>query len=257
MNNRILDISALLLSALVARASTPERELSVWFPAPEMDIMEFDTIMPFPVKVRLFEQPDRHWLEQLTEQDYRDIAAEMGVEVAAIKAVVDIETGNVHRGFSDDGRALINFDQSIYRQRLARSGLSINRARAEAPEAFGNLNISKYGSRQAAQWARLESAMAFDEDTALESAFWGMFQVGGFNWKECGCNSVREYVDLIGRSERDQLELFARFCRSRNLIRFIRAKDWEGFALRYNGNGYKKMNYHTKMAAAYRKYSRK
>lgn len=228
----------------------------------QVDTLEFfrgfepDTVYPFPVKVRLSEQSLRHWLQDLTEEDYKEVADELGVEVAAIKAVVDIETGGKHHGFNDDGSVLINFDLTIYRQRLSRCGLSISSACASAPEAFQSPNVRKYGTRQKAQWARLEAARKFDSDTANEGVFWGMFQIGGFNWKLCGCDSVDEFVELMSRSERDQLELFARFCNSRNLTRFIRAKDWDGFALRYNGPGYKSQGYDSKMAAAYKRFKK-
>ena len=53
----------------------------------------------------------------LTEEDYRQVAEELGVEVAAIKAVVDIEAGPQHKGFWQPGKPLINFDLSMYRCR--------------------------------------------------------------------------------------------------------------------------------------------
>ena len=44
-------------------------------------------------------------------------------------------------------------------------------------------------------------------------------------------------------SEREQLELFAAFVRARKLDVYLRKRDWAGFALRYNGPGYKKHRY--------------
>lgn len=192
--------------------------------------------------------------DKLTEKDYVEVAAELGVEVPAIKAVVDIETGRTHQGFWKKGKALINFDISIYRQYARRHGVDLNKARKAYPIIFNKPNIKKYGSQQAAQYARLDAAIKINRDLALESCFWGMFQVGGFNWKLCGCRSVDEFCQLINTSERDQLELFAAFCKSRDLVKYIKSKDWANFALRYNGAGYKKLSYDTKMAAAYRKF---
>ncbi len=37
----------------------------------------------------------------LTENDYREVAKELGVETAVIKAVVDVEAGTAHKGFCD------------------------------------------------------------------------------------------------------------------------------------------------------------
>lgn len=193
---------------------------------------------------------------RLTEQDYREVAAELGIEVAAIKAIVDIETGKKHLGFWKKGKAIINFDVAIYRAYAPKHGVNIAQARKSHPIIFQRPNIKKYGSQQAAQYARLDAAIEIDRASALESCFWGMFQLGGFNWKLCGCKSVEEFVELMNTSERAQLELFATFCKSRNLVRFILKKDWAGFSLRYNGPGYKKYKYDTRMATLYEKFKK-
>ena len=88
----------------------------------------------------------------------------------------------------------------------------------------------------------------------MESCFWGMFQIGGFNWRKCGCDNIEEFVALMSRSERDQLELFARFIESNGLVEPIRQHQWLKFALRYNGPKAKARGYHTRLASAYRKY---
>lgn len=199
---------------------------------------------------------DDSW-DHLTEKDYVEVAAELGVEVPAIKAVVDIETGRTHKGFWKKGKAIINFDLSIYRQYARRHGVDLNKARKQYPIIFNKPNVKKYGSKQAAQYARLDAALKINRNLALESCFWGMFQLGGFNWKLCGCRSVEEFCDRINTSEREQLELFAAYCRSRGLVKYIKSKDWANFSLRYNGPGYKKRGYHKKMAAAYQKFKGK
>ncbi len=153
--------------------------------------------------------------DRLTDDDYAEVAAELDVEVAAIKAVVDIETGSRHLGFWKKGKAIINFDLSIYRTYAPRHNVNLSDARKRQPLIFRSPDVKKYGSTQAAQYARLEAAIEIDRESALESCFWGMFQIGGFNWKLCGCESVDEFCALMNRSERDQLKLFAAFCRAR------------------------------------------
>ena len=49
---------------------------------------------------------------RLSERDYAEVAEELGVETAAIKAVVDIEAGKGHKGFWSEGKPIINFDLS-------------------------------------------------------------------------------------------------------------------------------------------------
>lgn len=191
----------------------------------------------------------------LTEEDYREVAEELGVEIAAIKAVVEIEAGPMQRGFWAPGKPLINFDATMYRQFAPRYGVSLKQARKSRPEIFARPDVRRHGSAQAGQQARLESAMELDPTSARLSTFWGMFQIGGFNWKKCGTESVGDFVDRMSRSERDQLELFAAFIRNNGMLEAIRKKQWLKFALIYNGPKAKARGYHTRLAKAYKKHS--
>lgn len=188
----------------------------------------------------------------LRPEDYDEIAKELGIETAAIRAVVEIETGRLQKGFNADGSAIINFDLPVFRRAAARRG--INLSRHSNSVALKPVNIAKYGSQQAAQHARLEAAMAIDSVAAVESTFWGMFQIGGFNWKLCGTASREEFVARMKRSEYDQLSLFANYIRNTGLLTHLRNKNWAAFARAYNGPSYASRGYHTRMAAAYRKY---
>lgn len=210
----------------------------------------------------LGEEGDTIWLSiepakrhgKLTEQDFTEFAQEYGVEVAAIKAVVEIEAGKSHTGFWADNKPLINFDLSMFRRMAAKNKVTLAQAAKNYPVIFSRPNISKYGSQQAAQQARLDAARLVDDLSAIEGTFWGMFQIGGFNWKKCGVDSPDEFVALMSRSERDQLELFGAFIKQTGLLKHLRDKNWSAFARGYNGAGYAKRGYHTKMAKAYAKY---
>lgn len=193
---------------------------------------------------------------RLTEQDYKEVAAELGVEVATIKAVVEIETGTRHEGFWKAGKPVINFDLAVFKKMAAKNKVSLVQAQKKYPVIFAKPNIKKYGSQQAAQQARLDAAMKVSELTAIEGTFWGMFQIGGFNWKKCGTSSPQEFVKLMSRSERDQLELFAKFIKSTGLQKYLQTKNWAAFAKAYNGTSYAKYGYHTRLANAYKKFSK-
>lgn len=245
----------LLLSA--SAASSQELIHIDYLPSEcRLDSLLLDTAMHEPYG--FLRRPDDYAYrpDRLNDDDYREIAEKMDVEIAAIKAVVDIEAGSEHNGFWAPGKPLINFDLSIYNKIAPRHGVNLGKARKTAPEIFSAPNRNKYGSYQAAQQARLDAAIGIDEESALESAFWGMFQIGGFNYRRCGIDSVQEFVAKMSHSERDQLELFAEFCNRNDLTKYIRNKDWAGFSRRYNGPGYKSRRYDSRMAAAYRKYSR-
>ena len=192
----------------------------------------------------------------LTEQDYEEVARELGVETAAIKAVVDIEAGKQHQGFSAPGKPLINFDLSMFRQQARRNGVNLSPYTRSHSVVFSRPDSRRYGSQQNAQHERLKAAMTIDRKSAVQGTFWGMFQIGGFNWKLCGCNSIDEFVKKMSRSERDQLELFAAFIKSIGLDSALREKNWAKFARRYNGASYASRGYHTRMANAYARHKK-
>lgn len=193
----------------------------------------------------------------LTEQDFIEVAEELGVEVAAIKAVVDIEAGKTHQGFWTEGKPLINFDLSMFRRMAAKNRVSLSRYIKSHSVVFARPNSRRYGSQQAAQQARLDAARTIHDLSAIEGTFWGMFQIGGFNWKKCGASSPDEFVRLMSRSERDQLELFANFVRNTGLLQPLKAKNWSAFARGYNGNSYAARGYHNRLAAAYARHKKK
>ncbi len=192
----------------------------------------------------------------LTDADFYEIADSLGVEAAAIKAVVEIEAGRTRAGFHDDGHPLVNFDPGLFRRAAARRGVPLDARSADYPQVFAPLNIRRYGSQQAAQRVRLDGAMAIDSVAAIEATFWGMFQIGGFNWKLAGAENHKDFVRRVSRSEYDQLILFANFIRNTGLLKHLRSKNWSAFAKLYNGPGYAARGYHTRMAAAYRRYKR-
>lgn len=192
---------------------------------------------------------------RLTEADYEEVAQMLDVDVAAIKAVVDIETGRRHEGFWAPGKPLINFDLTMYCRFAPRCGVSLTKARKAHPEIFRRPDARRYGSYQAAQQARLDAACDVDTVSAYQSTFWGMFQIGGFNWRKCGCESVQQFVELMSRSERSQLELFARFIENSGMVDAVRRHNWLQFALKYNGPKARSRGYHKRLAASYKRHS--
>lgn len=192
---------------------------------------------------------------RLSDADYQSVADSLGVSVACIKAVVEIETGNCGQGFGPDSMPIINFDVNMFRKYAGLRGIKPARYHESHPVVFGKPDVRRYGSLQAAQYARLNAAMDIDSVAAMEGTFWGMFQIGGFNWRLCGCDSVQQFVDRMSHSERAQLELFAAYVKARRLDRFLVRHDWAAFALRYNGPGFRKMNYDVRLAAAFRRYN--
>lgn len=182
----------------------------------------------------------------LTETDFRIVAEELGVEAAVIKAVVSIEAGAQMKGFWAPGVPVINFDRTMY-LKYRNKVPSTSGAKGETvPEG-----LTGYARQE---WTQLINARKNNAQGANMGTFWGMFQIGGFNYRLCGCGSVDEMVRLMSYSELEQLELFAAFIRNAGMLDDLRAKNWAKFARKYNGASYARRGYHTKMAAAYRKF---
>ncbi len=199
---------------------------------------------------------DHETIHRLTEEDYRAVAEELGVDVATIKAVVEIEAGSTHEGFYKPGLPLINFDMTMFRRFAAQNGINLSKYNKSHAVVFSRPNAARYGSTQGGQQARLKAARTIDEATAIQGCFWGMFQIGGFNWKKTGCSSIQEFVERMSTSEREQLELFAQFITNTGMLKHLRNKNWAAFARMYNGASYARRGYHTRLAASYAKHNK-
>jgi hypothetical protein len=200
--------------------------------------------------------PAKDGVQRLTDSDYRRAAEELGIEVAAMKAVVAVEAGASHRGFYEPGKPILNFDLAMFKRGARQRNINLTPHIHKHAEVFSHPNTARYGSYQAAQYRRLDGALAIDSVCAMENSFWGMFQIGGFNWKKCGTASVQEFVKRMSTSEHEQLELFVAFVKAQGLDKYLQKKDWQSFARIYNGPGYAKRRYHSRLAHAYAKYKK-
>ena len=185
--------------------------------------------------------PNRY--KHLTDADFEKVAAELGVETAAIKAVVSIEAGAAMKGFWAPGVPVINFDRTMYKKYAPKAASRAGAKGETVPKGLSGYALS--------EWTQLINARKTNAQGANMGTFWGMFQIGGFNYKVCGCESVDEFVRLMSYSELEQLELFAAFLRNTGYVNELRALNWAGFARKYNGPSYARRGYHTKMAKAY------
>ncbi len=184
----------------------------------------------------------------LSGDDITVIAGYLGCEVAAVRAVLTVESAG--KGFSPDGRPIIRNEPHILYREL--SGALRDRAVAEGLAA-AKAGMVAVSSGQAARYAWLGQASLIDETAALRSCSWGMAQIMGFNHEACGFDTVQDFVAAMRRSEGAQLYAMARFMVSQGLQKHLAAKNWAGFAKGYNGAGYRANKYDEKLAAAYDK----
>ncbi len=186
---------------------------------------------------------------QLSDGDVTTIAGYLGCHVAAVRAVLAVESAGA--GFGPDGRPLILNEPHIFYREL-KAGAKRDRAVANGL-AYAAWKTKPYPKTQAARYAWLEQAMGIDETAALRSCSYGLGQCMGFNHKLCGFATVQAFVDAMTYSEGAQLYAMARFIVSNKLQVHLRTHNWAAFARGYNGAGYKANRYDEKLAAAYAK----
>lgn len=182
----------------------------------------------------------------LTDADYADAAKSLDIEVAMIKAVAEVESP---RGpFDGMGRPEILYERHYFHR------LTGGKYDKEQPD-ISNSSSGGYG-KYSAQYGKLQRAFALDRDAALRSASWGRFQIMGENFKAAGFDSAAAFVLALTKSEAEHLKAFVSFVKSNKAMAdALRKKDWAGFASRYNGPGYKKNDYDTKLEEAYTRHS--
>ncbi len=189
---------------------------------------------------------------------YAKIAAQYGLEPAVVYAIQEVESKG--EGYLSDGRPKILFEPHIFWEQLQKAGKN------PAKYVAGNEDIlyQKWGARPygtyAAQYPKLEKAKKIDKIAALKSASWGEFQIMGFNHKIVGYPDVESFVAAVSvQGSTNNINALMKFLESEKLLRHVKGanKNWAALAAGYNGPGYKKNKYDTKMAAAYAKYKNK
>lgn len=194
----------------------------------------------------------------LSEEDLQDFATKYNLELAAVKAVNEVESSG--KGFLLDGRPRILFEGHVFWRQLKKKGLEPSQFVSDRSK---NVLYSKWtkkfyeGGKQ--EYDRLEKAAGLSDDdrvhdAAYESASYGSFQIMGFHWQSLGYPNVDSFVAHMYTHEKAHLEAFGKFCEANNLMKHLRSKSWASFAKGYNGSGYKENKYDTKLEAAYNKY---
>jgi hypothetical protein len=102
-------------------------------------------------------------------------------------------------------------------------------------------------------YPRLALAIKIDASAALPSCSGGLGQILDSNHKAAGYASPGEMVAAVCDSEAAGLEAMISFIESESMDDDLRRNDWSGIARGYNGPGYAKHGYHTRLAAAFKR----
>ena len=163
---------------------------------------------------------------KITESEISKLANDNGYKYAALRALVDVESGGT--GFAQDGKIIIQFEPSWFKRKapFAPSGLwSVNKV-----------------ERQSAEWIAFNDAFSKDANAAMESTSIGMMQVMGFHWKDLKFESVGAMWDYAKINEANQVEIAIRFIKNiPKLDQALKGLNWHLVACYYNGFGYKEL----------------
>lgn len=177
---------------------------------------------------------------RFSETAIREAARAIGCDVAAVQAVIDVESRG---GFYADTRPKILFERHVFSKRTG------HRFDADHPDISSSRPGGYVGG--AAEYDRLDRAIRLDRRAALESASWGAFQIMGYHYAVAGCSDVEAFCRRMCASEDDQLHAFVGFVTANDLVDELRGRDWTAFARGYNGPAYARNRYDVKLAAAY------
>ena len=187
----------------------------------------------------------------LTTEDFIKAAKLLNCEPAAIAAVARVESGK-YGCFYADGFPIILFERHKFYKNLPASLKA--QVRADHPELCGP---SPYGRGEygtvAQQRVKFSQAFRIDEEAAMMACSWGAFQELGENYDDYGFKAVGEFVDVMKSGADGQLSIFLKSIIRRGLADELRRHDWAGFARNYNGPSYRRNEYDTRFADAYRR----
>jgi hypothetical protein len=189
----------------------------------------------------------------ITEEQYKESAKELNVEVAAIKAVAEVESSG--NGFLSTGEPKILFEPHIFWKELEKRGIDPKlHVKGNEDILYEKWGEKPYG-KESEQHFRLQRAIEINRDAALCSASWGRFQIMGNNYADLGYSSIQDFINAMYKSEDEQLHAFVKYVGVNGLSKYLQKKDWISFARRYNGPSFEKNKYPEKLAAAYKKFS--
>lgn len=182
----------------------------------------------------------------------------IGVGEDVVRAVVEVETAG--GGFDSAGRVRMLFEPHVFYRNLGEA----KRSRAvQVGLAYAKWGMTPYPRDS---YPRLEAAVVIDRPAAMKACSWGLGQILGENYRMAGFSAVEEMVQAFAVSEEAQLDGMIRWIDASGLDDDLRqidalkrastAAEWAPFARVYNGPGYAKNKYHTKLAAAHAKWRR-
>jgi hypothetical protein len=201
-------------------------------------------------------------MKKLTRQQIGAAAEQNGLEAAALRAVIAVESGG--SGYITDGRVKILFERHVMWKQLRIRGMNPRPLAKALPGLCGSAwdpDIFPYGRGGTNQYARIQQildwASVYDQEhwesykkAAYEACSWGLFQMMGYHYAACGYENVYTLKHAFEESEANQLAAILTWMGGNRLLTKLQNKQWRAFVRSYNGNG-QVDHYTEKLLAAY------
>lgn len=197
--------------------------------------------------------------------DYCDASEKAKLAVPVIRAVDDVESAG--SGFlMASKRPKILFEGHYFYKLLARHGLAEKASRLEPTICYAKWTKAHYIGREG-EYARLAKAtelchqFEISDGIALQSASWGRYQIMAANYKAAGYDDAAAFVEAMFIDEALHLEAFLNYVDHTFLLDELQHLPSNPlhfaalFAHGYNGAGYKRNNYDSKIANAYKRFA--
>lgn len=175
--------------------------------------------------------------------DVPKLAHRIAVSEDHFQAFLNVESRS--RGFDRRGRPVILCEPHVFYRNLS------GQNRIEAVEqglAYPNWGEKPYPRSQDERYIWLNKARKIEPEAAMKACSWGASQILGENFSLVGYTSIESMVRAFMDDEEEHIEAMMKYILATGIADDLRNERWEVVARVYNGPGYKKNGYHTKMA---------
>lgn len=199
--------------------------------------------------------------EQITPDHLKAAAATLGIPVAAVRAVLEVETPS--GSFDAQGFPRILFEGHVFHRltggKYDKSNPSLSYPRWTREFYAKGKDDNQRNERE---HARLAAAVALSRSAALMSASWGGFQIMGENYAAAGFSSLQDFINAMYSGEPAHLKAFVEFVMYdrggkgwKALKAAVTTGNWTPFAEFYNGSAQSVHAYDKRLKASFEKSS--
>ncbi len=167
--------------------------------------------------------------------EIRSVAAEQGLDPAALLAIAEVESGGTaYTIVGGERRPVILYEYHVFYRNLPARLREVAVRQDLARRRWKEL---PYKRTQAARYEQLERACAIHAEAAHMACSWGIGQVLGENYAALGFPSARAMAETAMESVAGQVRVMLAFIAANRLMDELETRDWRGFARIYNGAG--------------------